>query len=81
MATTVEPITFKELQPVMDLQLSSTGWLFAITRGQADEKINRFAAGRLSIWSTDLKLLKRRHAELRKNWLIPNFNLESNITD
>ncbi len=81
METTVEPITFKENQPIMDLQMSSSGWFFALSRGQADEKINRFAAGRLSIWTTDLQLLKKRHMELRKNWLIPNFNLEGNTID
>ncbi|MFZ9981234.1 MAG: hypothetical protein ACO3FI_04285 [Cyclobacteriaceae bacterium] len=72
----VEPITFKELQPIMDLQLTSGGWFFALSRGQADEKINRSAAGRLSIWSTDPQKLRKRQNELRNYWVIPNFSLD-----
>lgn len=80
-AASVEPITFRELQPIMDIQVSPGGWFFALSRGQADEKINRTAAGRLSIWSTDLGQLKKRLNDLRKQWVIPNFSLEGITTE
>ncbi len=68
-----EPIVFKELQPIQDLHFADNGWFLAVSRGQADESIDRSASGRVSIWSINLNQLNRWLEELKGSWYIPDF--------